>query len=63
MTQNPQQAQVCIVDDNQMARDVIAEQLSLEAHEVRQFISGVQFLEKFDAFVPDVILMDVMMPR
>ena len=64
MVPNPtQQTQICIVDDNQMAREVIAEQLSLDAYEVRQFVSGVDLLEHIDTYDPDVILMDVMMPQ
>lgn len=64
MVPNPnQQMQICIVDDNQMAREVIAEQLSLESYQVKQFANGVQLLEQIDTYDPDVILMDVMMPQ
>jgi signal transduction histidine kinase len=60
---NPKQACICVVDDNRMAREVVAEQLSLEPYRVHQIDSGLALLEKFDALSPDVILMDVMMPQ
>jgi len=63
MTKAPTKpARICIVDDNQMAREVIAEQLSPERYQVSQVTSGLEMLEKFDGLNPDVILMDVMMP-
>ncbi|MAU00042.1 MAG: hybrid sensor histidine kinase/response regulator [Anaerolineaceae bacterium] len=45
-----------------MAREVIAEQLSVEPYRVTQITGGLKLLEKFDKLKPDVILMDVMMP-
>ena len=63
MTQaNTRSSHICIVDDNQMAREVIAEQLSVESYLVTQIPGGLELLEKFDTLKPDVILMDVMMP-
>ena len=60
---NDDQVRICVVDDNQMAREVISEQLSSESYQVIPIPSGIQLLEKFDALNPDVILMDVMMPH
>ncbi len=63
MTQtNTKAAHICIVDDNHMAREVIAEQLSVDAYRVTQIAGGSELLEKFDVLKPDVILLDVMMP-
>lgn len=59
---NSKPAHICIVDDNLMAREVIAEQLSVDAHFVTQIAGGQELLDKFDDLKPDVILMDVMMP-
>lgn len=56
-------ASICVVDDNKFAREVIADQLSLEPYQIKLASSGVELLEKFDELMPDVILMDVMMPR
>lgn len=57
------QAHICIVDDNKMAREVIAEQLSIEPYHVTQYPSGAHFLDSLETLQPDVILMDVMMPQ
>lgn len=57
------QAHICIVDDNPMAREVIAEQLSIEPYQVTQAAGGLELLDQFDTIQPDVILMDVMMPQ
>lgn len=62
MTQANTQPRICIVDDNQMAREVIAEQLSVESYCVTQIAGGLELLDKLHALKPDVILMDVMMP-
>jgi len=59
---NSKPAHICIVDDNLTAREVIAEQLSVDSYFVKQITSGLELLEKFDDLEPDVILMDVMMP-
>ncbi len=56
-------ARICIVDDNQIAREVIAEQLSIEPYQIEMVANGTELLERFEALTPDVILMDVMMPQ
>ncbi len=53
---------ICIVDDNQMAREVIADLLSTEGYEVSLASSGPEIIERIGDIQPDVILMDVMMP-
>lgn len=63
MPQETPQAHICIVDDNPMAREVIAEQLSIEPYQVTQVPSGLELLEQHTSLQPDVILMDVMMPQ
>ncbi|WP_420642393.1 hybrid sensor histidine kinase/response regulator [Candidatus Leptofilum sp.] len=57
------QSHICVVDDNPMAREVIAEQLSIEPYRVTLVASGLQLLEQLETIQPDVILMDVMMPQ
>ena len=57
------QAHICIVDDNPMAREVIADQLSVEPYRVTQFPNGRKLLDQLATLDPDVILMDVMMPQ
>lgn len=61
--ENGRTARICIVDDNQMAREVIADQLSLEPYHLVMAQCGIELLDKFEALDPDVILMDVMMPQ
>ncbi|VAW40074.1 hypothetical protein MNBD_CHLOROFLEXI01-4845 [hydrothermal vent metagenome] len=39
---------ICIVDDNQIAREVIAEQLSIEPYQIEMAASGVELLDRFD---------------
>lgn len=56
------QPHICIVDDNQMAREVIADLLSTEGYEVSLASSGPEIIEHIGNIQPDVILMDVMMP-
>ena len=63
MTLSTECPHICIVDDNQLAREVITEQLSVENYRVTQVQNGLDMLERFDQLNPDVILMDVMMPQ
>ncbi|GJM40397.1 MAG: hybrid sensor histidine kinase/response regulator [Ardenticatenaceae bacterium] len=60
---NAVQARVCVVDDNPIAREVILDQLSVEPYKVIQIPNGLQLLETIETIMPDVILMDVMMPK
>lgn len=61
-TEIAKQPHICIVDDNQMAREVIADLLSTEGYEVSVASSGPEIIERIGDMQPDVILMDVMMP-
>lgn len=56
------QPHIYIVDDNLMAREVIADLLSTEGYKVTQASSGPEIIENIGGVNPDVILMDVMMP-
>ena len=56
------QPHICIVDDNEMAREVIADLLSTEGYNVSLATSGPEIIENIGRIQPDVILMDVMMP-
>ncbi len=58
----PNLPHICIVDDNLMAREVIADLLSTEGYEVSLASSGPEIIERIGDIKPDVILMDVMMP-
>lgn len=56
-------ARVCIVDDNLIARETLADLLYPENYELLLVESGVSLLSNLDHLQPDVILLDVMMPE
>ena len=54
---------VLVVDDSDVIRTLIAVNLELEGFEVVQAVDGVDALEKVIDVRPDVITIDVKMPR
>ena len=54
---------VLVVDDDAVIRQLIAVNLTLEGFEVSMAVDGQDCLEKVQAIAPDVITLDVMMPR
>lgn len=54
---------VLIVDDNEDAADSLAMLLSLSGHDVRTAYDGHQALEVAAAFAPNLILLDIGLPR
>jgi PAS domain S-box-containing protein len=57
------QARVLVVDDHQDAADSLTMVLTLLGHEVRTARDGLEGVEAAAAFRPDVILLDIGMPR
>lgn len=55
-------ANILVVDDEAMIRDVIREYAELDGHEVKEASSGVEAIEWCKKEDFDVIVMDVMMP-
>ncbi|MEM7115111.1 MAG: response regulator [Chloroflexota bacterium] len=53
---------VCIVDDNLIARETLADLLYPENYELLLIESGPSLLSRIDQLKPDVLLLDVMMP-
>jgi CheY-like chemotaxis protein len=51
------------VDDDEVIRRLIAVNLTLEGFDVATAVDGQDCLEKAAAIAPDVITLDVMMPR
>lgn len=51
-----------VVDDTQLMREVLCEQLRLLGHEPIEAEDGESAIAQFIAAVPDVVLMDLMMP-
>src|SRR6201992_2625167 len=54
---------VLVVDDDEVIRQLIAVNLTLEGFDVTTAIDGQDCLDKVRAIDPDVITLDVMMPR
>ena len=52
-----------VVDDNKDAADSLAMLLRLQGHEVRVAHSGLQALEITKGYAPDVVFLDIGMPR
>lgn len=57
------QGRVLVVDDDEVIRQLIAVNLTLEGFEVETAVDGQDCLERVGAVRPDVITLDVMMPR
>lgn len=56
-------AKLLIADDNKQITSVLSEYAKKEGHTVEIATDGVETIEKFKKFEPDLILLDVMMPR
>jgi signal transduction histidine kinase/ActR/RegA family two-component response regulator/PAS domain-containing protein len=54
---------ILVVDDNVDAASALTMLLELDGHEVREAHDGLEALEVAEAFRPDVILLDVGLPR
>jgi DNA-binding response OmpR family regulator len=54
---------VLVVDDDEVIRQLIAVNLMLEGFDVMTAVDGQDCIEKVTAIKPDVITLDVMMPR
>jgi CheY-like chemotaxis protein len=54
---------VLVVDDDEVIRQLIAVNLQLEGFEVSTAVDGQDCLERVGEVRPDVITLDVMMPR
>jgi PAS domain S-box-containing protein len=59
----PRRWRVLVVDDNEDGADSLAALLELSGHEVRTAYDGLQAVTAAGEFRPDLILMDVGMPR
>lgn len=57
-----QKIKVLVVDDEQDIIDILTYNLQKEGYEVETAMDGIKAVSKAVAFVPDVILLDIMMP-
>ena len=56
-------SKILIVDDDESIRDVLGELLQREGYELAFAQDGEECLEVYERFHPDVVLLDVVMPR
>jgi two-component system response regulator ResD len=56
-------ARVLVVDDEPMVREVLARYLQKEGFAVEEAADGEQALSRFEAVAPDLVLLDLMLPR
>ncbi len=54
---------ILIVDDNEKSRFLLSEKMTADGYEVETARDGVEGLKKVETFKPDLILLDIMMPR
>jgi DNA-binding response OmpR family regulator len=60
---NPQGITILVVDDEPRLRDVTRLNLEMEGYRVAEAATGYEALEKLRAELPDLIILDVMMPE
>jgi adenylate cyclase len=56
-------ARILIVDDNPTNRDILATRLALHGYELAQAADGEEALAAAKSLLPDLVLLDVMMPK
>lgn len=56
-------SKVLYIEDHPAQRDILAQMLELNGFEVAVASDGVEGVEKTQAWLPDLILMDLRMPR
>jgi two-component system response regulator MprA len=54
---------ILIVDDEAPVADLLEQALRQEGYEVTRAEDGMEAMNRIQAFEPDVVIMDVMMPR
>ena len=54
---------IMIVDDELDFREMLDIMMTKEGYETEMAVDGSDFLEKVDIFQPDIVTLDVMMPR
>lgn len=59
----PSMSRILVVDDEVAILGALVELLALDGHVVAGAADGVEALERLDAFRPDVVVTDWMMPR
>lgn len=63
MGTNGQQSRILVVDDDLASRELLAELLLGRTYDVVTACDGIEAVEQFERAHPDLVLLDVMMPR
>ena len=58
----PDERRVLIIEDEDTISEVVADALTLEGYQVRRARNGREALEMLQAWLPQLILLDLMMP-
>ena len=56
-------ARILVVDDDQVIQQLLKVNLELEGYSVEVASDGAEALVLFDRFQPDLVLLDIMMPK
>lgn len=59
----PKEKKILVVDDSATVRKLIAGKLQKCGHEVYSAADGIEALEQLEAVTPDLVLLDITMPR
>jgi CheY-like chemotaxis protein len=59
----PKNRKILVVDDSATVRKLISGKLEKSGHEVLCAVDGIDAIEQMKAFVPDLVLLDINMPR
>jgi two-component system chemotaxis response regulator CheY len=54
---------VLVVDDSNVLRNIIVFNLKKNGYEIAEAIDGMDALEKMQSFKPDMLILDLMMPK
>jgi DNA-binding response OmpR family regulator len=57
------QKKILIVDDESFLRDIVSAQLKAEGYDIVQATDGMEGLEKAKKENPDLIILDIMLPK
>jgi DNA-binding response OmpR family regulator len=57
------EARILVVDDDQVIQQLLKVNLELEGYAVEVASDGEEALALFDGFQPDLVLLDIMMPK
>ncbi len=63
MPKNNKKFDILIVDDDPQIHKIISKMLSAETYSVRSAYSGTEALENVSRAKPDLIILDIMMPK